>query len=399
MRLAVVESAPRGGLLHYAAQLSEALAGRGHETSLVTARDGELDAPPTGVRMRELLPAAVRTPSEPPTGLAYLVRRAGIAGRVVAASLRTLVEAVRGRYDTVLLVDDLSVAPAAAGALALTLLPRGPAIAAICHEPRPRSRHGDGLYATSPVLLGLLRAFYRRADAVFVHGEASRREFLDTWTARDVHVIPHGDERLLAPERPPPPADGESILFFGEWRRAKGLHVLIEAFDAIAARRPEARLTIAGVPTPDVDPAAVRRWAEGHGERVTLVDRYLEIPEVRDVFARARVVAAPYVAGSQSGVVHLAMTMARPVVASDVGELPHAVADGVTGRVVPSGDSAALADALEQVLGDAALAEEWGNAARRRVLEEFGWERVAEGIERALMHPRAPADTHLKSSP
>ena len=144
MRLAVVESAPRGGLLHYAAQLAEGLASLGHETSLVTARDGELDAPPAGVRMRAVLPAAVRTPSEPPTGLAYLVRRAGIAGRVVAASLRTIAEAARGRYDTVLLVDDLSVAPAAAGALALTLLPRGPAIAAICHEPRPRSRRGGG---------------------------------------------------------------------------------------------------------------------------------------------------------------------------------------------------------------------------------------------------------------
>ena len=193
-----------------------------------------------------------------------------------------------------------------------------------------------------PCCSALLRAFYRRADVVFVHGEASRREFLDTWSARDVHVIPHGDERLLAPETPPPPADGESILFFGEWRRAKGLHVLIEAFDALAARRPEARLTIAGRADARRRSRRGQAWAEGHGGRVTLVDRYLEIPEVRDVFARARVVAAPYVAGSQSGVVHLAMTMARPVVASDVGELPHAVADGVTGRVVPSGDSAAL---------------------------------------------------------
>jgi glycosyltransferase involved in cell wall biosynthesis len=101
------------------------------------------------------------------------------------------------------------------------------------------------------------------------------------------------------------------------------------------------------------------------------------------------------VAGSQSGVVHLAMTMARAVVASDVGELPQAVADGVTGRVVPRGDSAALAEALEEVLGDAALAERWGANARRRVLEEFGWERVAERVEAALMHLRTPADTHL----
>jgi glycosyltransferase involved in cell wall biosynthesis len=393
MRLAVVESAPRGGLLQYAAQLAEALAARGHETSLVTAREGELDAAPEGVRLRAVLPAAVRTPTEPPSGAAYLARRAGIAARVVAASLRTLVEAARGRYDALLLVDDLSVAPAAAGALALTLLPRGPAIAAICHEPRPRSRRGGDLYAGSRVLLALLRSFYARADTVFVHGEASRREFLDTWRARDVDVIPHGDERLLAGE-PPPPAGGETILFFGEWRRAKGLLVLMEAFDRVAARRPEARLTIAGVPTPDVDPDAVRSWAGDHGERVTLIDRYVAIPEVREVFARARVVAAPYIAGSQSGVVHLAMTMGRPVVASNVGELPQAVADGVTGRVVPSGDSEALAAALEEVIGDPALAERWGEAGRRRVMEEFSWERVAELVERALMHSRGSAENH-----
>jgi hypothetical protein len=172
MRLAVVESAPRGGLLHYAAQLAEALAARGHDTSLLTAADGELEAPPPGVELRDVLPAAVRTPTEPPSGLAYLARRGAIAARVVAASLRTIGIVARGRFDAVLLVDDLSVAPAAAGALALTLLPRGPAVAAICHEPRPRSRRGDGdLYARSPVLLGLLRAFYRRADVVFLHGE------------------------------------------------------------------------------------------------------------------------------------------------------------------------------------------------------------------------------------
>jgi glycosyltransferase involved in cell wall biosynthesis len=96
------------------------------------------------------------------------------------------------------------------------------------------------------------------------------------------------------------------------------------------------------------------------------------------------VVAAPYLAGSQSGVVHLAMTMGRAVVASDVGELPRAVIDGATGRVVARDDSAALATALEQILADSDLARRWGEAARRRVLEEFSWERVAELVEGAL---------------
>jgi glycosyltransferase involved in cell wall biosynthesis len=388
MRLAVVESAPRGGLLQYAAQLAEALAARGHETSLVTAADGELDGAPPGVRLRDVLPAAVRNPTEPPSGLAALVRRAGIAARVVAASLRTLAVVARGRYDAVVLVDDLSVAPAAAGALALTLLPRRGTTAAICHEPRPRSRRGGGLYSRSPALLGLLRAFYARVDLVFVHGEASRDEFAATWRGRDVCVIPHGDARMVTGE-PPPPADGEEILFFGEWRRAKGLHVLMEAFDEVARRREAARLTIAGVPTPDADPPAVRRWADGHAGRVTLIDEYVPIADLGRVFGDARVVAAPYLAGSQSGVVHLAMTMARAVVASDAGELPLAVADGETGRIVPRGDARALADALGEVLADPELARRLGEAGRRRVTSEFGWERVAELVEGALSTGRS----------
>jgi glycosyltransferase involved in cell wall biosynthesis len=306
----------------------------------------------------------------------------------VAASLRTLAVVARGRYDAVVLVDDLSVAPAAAGALALTLLPRRPAIAAICHEPRPRSRRGEGLYSRSPALLGLLRAFYARADLVFVHGEASRDEFAATWRGRAACVIPHGDARIVAGE-PPPPADGEEILFFGEWRRAKGLHVLLEAFDEVARRRDAARLTIAGVPTPDADPPAVRSWADRHGGRVRLIDEYVPIADLPRLFGDARVVAAPYLAGSQSGVVHLAMTMARAVVASDAGELPLAVADGETGLIVPRGDVHALADALGEVLADPELARRFGEAGRRRVTSEFGWERVAELVEDALSTGRS----------
>ena len=94
--------------------------------------------------------------------------------------------------------------------------------------------------------------------------------------------------------------------------------------------------------------------------------------------------AAPYLAGSQSGVVHLAMTMGRAVVASDVGELPETVIDGETGIIVPSGDVEALAAALEGLLADPELAERLGAAGRRRALEEYGWERVAERVEAAL---------------
>ncbi len=383
MRLAVIESAPRGGLLHYAAQLGEGLAERGHAVELITARRHELTAPPRGVRIRAVLPVATREPDESATGVRLLLRRAGIALRVVAASARTLWEVARGRYDGVILTDDLSVAPAAAGALALTLVPGRRKLTAVCHEPRPRSRRGGDVYERSPVLHWLLRRTYPRLDVVFVHGERSREEFARRWPPTTLVVIPHGNERLLAAE-PLPPSPSERILFFGEWRRAKGLEQLTEAFDRVRERRPEALLTIAGVPTPDSDPDRIRAWTAARDGSVTLIDRYLEIDELPELFGAARMLAAPYIAGSQSGVVHLAMTMGRAVVATDVGELPETVIDGATGIIVPAGDVEALAGALERLLGDPELAQRLGEAGRRRALEEYSWARVAERVETAL---------------
>jgi glycosyltransferase involved in cell wall biosynthesis len=384
MRLAVVETASHGGLLHYAAQLADALATRGHDVELITARNNELVGRTGPARMRAILAAPTPYPSEPPSGIRYLARRSAIAARVVRASVRMIWTLRRGRYDAGLLVDDLNLSLAAGAALLLALVPGRPALAAICHEPRPRSRwRGEDVYLSSPLLLALLRRIYGRIDLVLVHGERSRAEFARTWPPVRLAVIPHGDERIVAAE-PPPPADEKRVLFFGDWRRAKGLHELLAAFDVLARRLPEARLTIAGTPLPDGDPELVRRWAAERPGQVEVIDRYVPLDAVPGVFARARVVAAPYLAGSQSGVVHLAMTMSRAVVASDVGELGQAVVDGETGRVVPAGDIDALADALEELLSDDALATRLGAAGRRRVLADSGWELVAERVEAAL---------------
>ena len=293
-----------------------------------------------------------------------------------------------GAYDAVILVDDLNLALAAVAPLVLTLLPGGPVLAAVCHEPRPRNRWaGGGLFASSRSLLGLLRRLYPRLDVVFVHGDRSRQEFARVWPPARIAVIPHGDERIVA-GAPPPPSGEERVLFFGDWRRAKGLHDLMAAFERLEPRRPAARLTIAGTPSPDGEPERVRAWAAERPERVEVIDRYVPLEDVRDVFARARVVVTPYLAGSQSGVLHLAMTMERAAVTSDVGELGRTVVDGETGRVIPSGDVEALADALVALLGDPELCARLGAEARRRLFAESGWERVAERVEAELQQVR-----------
>jgi glycosyltransferase involved in cell wall biosynthesis len=75
-----------------------------------------------------------------------------------------------------------------------------------------------------------------------------------------------------------------------------------------------------------------------------------------------------------------AMAAARPVVATDVGGVRDALVDGVTGRLVPTGDPAALEAALERVLGDPATAAAMGRAGRERAASLFAAEPVVAAL-------------------
>jgi glycosyltransferase involved in cell wall biosynthesis len=390
LRIALVETSAHGGLLHYVVQLGDALARRGNDVDLITARGNELADRQLAANMRDVLTPPIVRPVPTRTRLGYYFRRANVGMRLALTWTRAVREVrSRGRYDAVILNADLSLPPAALGGGLILSGKRSAVIANVCHNVRLYNRWGGDLTIDSAAAEAPMRRLYPRFDVVFVHGERSLREFEEHWPPASLAVIPHGDERIFGDD-PPPPADEERILFFGDLRKVKGLDVLMEAFDLLAARRESTRLTIAGTPSPaDWDPGPMRDWAAGYDGRVEVIDRYVEIEEVPALFGRARVVVTPYLIGYQSGVIHLAMTMARAVVSSDVGDLGTAVRHGETGRLVPPGDPAALADALEAVASDPDLAERLGSEGRARLLEDSSWERVAERVEEALSEAAA----------
>ena len=63
-------------------------------------------------------------------------------------------------------------------------------------------------------------------------------------------------------------------------------------------------------------------------------------------------------------------------VASAVGGIPEVVADGETGLLVPVGDEAALASAVNVLIRDPARAAELGARGRQRAVAEFSWDRI-----------------------
>lgn len=74
-----------------------------------------------------------------------------------------------------------------------------------------------------------------------------------------------------------------------------------------------------------------------------------------------------------------ASAAAVPIVTSRAGGLPEAVADEVTGILIPPGDVSALAHALRRLLDDPALRQKMGKAGRLRIQKEFSVDAMVEG--------------------
>jgi glycosyltransferase involved in cell wall biosynthesis len=223
------------------------------------------------------------------------------------------------------------------------------------------------------------RRVFGRMDAVVAHSEhgAGRlREEVGLDPAR-VRVIPHGAFDYLTrlpEEKPLPPelagAEGPVILSFGLLRPYKGIEHLLEAF----RRVPGAELWIVGNPRMDVEP--LRELAAEAGGRVRFVTRFVEDAEIPAIFRRADILALPYLDAEHSGVLYTGLAFGKPLVLSAVGGFPEVAATGAA-RLVPPGDTAALAVTLEELSADESARGELAAAAARAAAGPFSWEQAA----------------------
>jgi D-inositol-3-phosphate glycosyltransferase len=177
------------------------------------------------------------------------------------------------------------------------------------------------------------------------------------------------------------------VLQLGRMVPRKGVDNVIEAV-AQLANRSAARLVVVGgeaAPTGRGTGAEMRRLVDladacGIADRV-LFAGHRQRDELAAYYAACDVfVTTPWY--EPFGITPLeAMASARPVVGSAVGGIQHSVVDGVTGFLVAPRDPAALADRLDHLQGDPALARAMGRAGARRVRANFTWSRVAEELE------------------
>jgi len=168
--------------------------------------------------------------------------------------------------------------------------------------------------------------------------------------------------------------DERLILFFGRIWEYKGLEYLIRAEPLISARVPDVRIMVAG------QGEDFSRYARMmvHPKRFIVHNEFISEERTAEYFRRASVVVLPYIEASQSGVIPLAYSAAKPVVATTVGGLPEMVEDGRTGYLVAPRDTTNLADRLVHLLLEPTLRRQMGANAKRKIEEECSPEVIAQ---------------------
>jgi glycosyltransferase involved in cell wall biosynthesis len=233
-----------------------------------------------------------------------------------------------------------------------------------------------------PVLRPALQRIVQASGSVTAISAHTADALRQLVPAADPVLVPFGattDLRLVS-SPPPRPADRPyTVLFVGRLVERKGVAVLIEAMTHLRPRRPVV-LEIVG-DGPLGEPLRRRAAELGLGDAVCF-NGFVEQEELSRRFVQADVVVLPAVYDAKGdteglGVVLIeALGVQTPVIASAVGGIPDIVRHEETGLLVPPGEPAALAAAIERYMDDPVLARDLAAAGLRHVERHFSWNAI-----------------------
>ena len=298
------------------------------------------------------------------------------------------------------------------------------ALAAVLRRLRPHVVHGHNLHHFHPAparVLDRLRgelgfalqhtfhetwpdvlhrdALYRRWDrnwavSAHVRDECERRIGFRPQLLR----LPVDTDRFRSSRRPLENGRPALILHPARLLPWKGVHVSVEMLRELRRRGVDATLVVTDtqrIADWDGELSSYRKRVVEQIRRDGLEDsvRFVSVAyaDMPGLYDEADVVVYPTVGEEPYGLVPLeAMSCSRPVVATRSGGIGETVVDGETGYLVERGDAVALADRVETMLRDRALAVRLGERGRRRAVAEFGVDRFLGTLLSAYEAARRP---------
>ncbi len=204
-----------------------------------------------------------------------------------------------------------------------------------------------------------------RARNIIVQSNAARKQILEAFPGKTIHVIPNG---IDIPSRA---SSGSKVVYVGRLTPVKGVSYLLDALSMMKSQ-PETII---------VGDGAIRKELERRARGLSVVFAGSVPPEeVSRYLLQARVLVLPSLSEGFPNAVLEAMSFGVPVIATAVGSVPEIVKHGENGFLVKPKDPKSIAAFLEKLLSDDILIENMRRNARLTA-GKYSWSAVIKKLE------------------
>jgi len=242
-----------------------------------------------------------------------------------------------------------------------------------------------GMAFLEPVLLAMLRRFYRRCDAIFAPSDSMAQLLRDQRMNYDVGIWSRGiDREIFNPGRRDlawrrglgVEDDMPVVGFVGRLVMEKGLDVFSDTIDRLVRRGVRHKVLVVG-------DGPARLWFEKRLPQAVFAG-FQAGPDLGRAVASLDMLFNPSVTETFGNVTLEAMAAGLPVIAAIATGSQSLVADGVTGRLVRPGACDLFCDALAAYCEDEAAREAAGEAGFH-ASQRYGWDEVNQELADAYV--------------
>lgn len=236
---------------------------------------------------------------------------------------------------------------------------------------------------------------YKKADILFVHSNSNKRDLAQQIKLDEekIQVVPHGDFDTFIPDLIVSKTEARKffglseeqnvILFFGAIKEYKGLDILSKSLTIASIKTNNLALIIAGEAGDDETKQILLNCKDILSKspnklKVIFHEKYIPDAEVAKYFIASDVVVLPYRGISHSGVLHVAYSFGKPVIATDVGDFKESIEEGKSGFVLSLNSPESLSEKIVQVFSDKLKLEQMGLYARNLSETKYSWKNSAE---------------------
>lgn len=180
--------------------------------------------------------------------------------------------------------------------------------------------------------------------------------------------------------------DDFTFLFIGRLVGDKGIHELVDAFEALSSIYPQIQLILVGPEEPEQDP--LKEETRGKIHRIPHIHPVGSQKDVRPWYAAANALVFPSYREGFPNVVIEAGAMGLPSIVTDINGSREIIMDGVNGVIVPSKDTPALQKAMEEFILQPTQTQVMGQKARpmveTRYEQSYVWNCLKEFYQNVL---------------